>query len=137
MIIKRYLQYSFLLILVLYLNPLFYIYISHVFLHVIFPPYIMNSTFRSKWKGRVALITGGGSGIGFEVARQFGLHGCKGKALGGQGIVGCTPSWEIPKNKPYIISGYLWVSYPQKIPILEDHPRTCKWLITMVCKSPK
>jgi len=32
--------------------------------------------------GRVALITGGGSGIGFEVARQFGLHGCKGKASG-------------------------------------------------------
>ena len=22
-------------------------------------------------------------------------------------------------------------------PYLEDHPRTCKWLISMVCKSPK
>ncbi|KAG5192446.1 peroxisomal 2,4-dienoyl-CoA reductase [Tribonema minus] len=28
-------------------------------------------------KGRVALITGGGSGIGFEIARQIGLHGGK------------------------------------------------------------
>ncbi|CAK9013413.1 4-dienoyl-CoA reductase [(3E)-enoyl-CoA-producing] [Durusdinium trenchii] len=35
-------------------------------------------------EGRVALITGGGSGIGFEVARQFGLHGCKGVVLMGR-----------------------------------------------------
>lgn len=28
-------------------------------------------------QGRVALITGGGSGIGFEIARQLGTHGCK------------------------------------------------------------
>lgn len=34
--------------------------------------------------GRVALITGGGSGIGFEIARQIGLHGGKGVVLVGR-----------------------------------------------------
>jgi len=34
--------------------------------------------------GRVALVTGGGSGIGFEVARQFGLHGSAGVVLVGR-----------------------------------------------------
>eukprot|EP00927_Polykrikos_kofoidii_P039867 TRINITY_DN34173_c0_g1_i1.p1 TRINITY_DN34173_c0_g1~~TRINITY_DN34173_c0_g1_i1.p1 ORF type:complete len:298 (-),score=52.30 TRINITY_DN34173_c0_g1_i1:263-1156(-) len=34
--------------------------------------------------GRVGLITGGGTGIGFEVARQFGLHGAKGVVLFGR-----------------------------------------------------
>ena len=34
--------------------------------------------------GRVCLITGGGSGIGFECARQFGLHGAKGVVLFGR-----------------------------------------------------
>lgn len=34
--------------------------------------------------GRVALVSGGGSGIGFEIARQFGLHGAKGVVLVGR-----------------------------------------------------
>jgi peroxisomal 2,4-dienoyl-CoA reductase len=35
-------------------------------------------------EGRVALITGGGSGIGFEIARQFGLFKAKGIVLMGR-----------------------------------------------------
>ncbi|CAJ1400562.1 unnamed protein product [Effrenium voratum] len=44
------------------------------------PSYFRNDVLR----GRVALITGGGSGIGFEVAKQFGFHGCKGVVIMGR-----------------------------------------------------
>lgn len=36
----------------------------------------MESPFRADvLKGKVALLTGGGSGIGFEISTQFGKHG--------------------------------------------------------------
>ena len=34
--------------------------------------------------GRVALVTGGGSGIGFGIARQLGMHGAKGVVIMGR-----------------------------------------------------
>jgi len=40
------------------------------------PSRVPKSPFsRDALEGRVALVTGGGSGIGFEIARQLGLHG--------------------------------------------------------------
>lgn len=35
-------------------------------------------------KGKVALVTGGGSGIGFEISTQFGMHGAAGVAVMGR-----------------------------------------------------
>lgn len=36
----------------------------------------MESPFKADIvKGKIALITGGGSGIGFEISKQFGEHG--------------------------------------------------------------
>ena len=38
----------------------------------------MDSPFRQDLlAGQVALVTGGGSGIGLEITRQLGLHGAK------------------------------------------------------------
>jgi peroxisomal 2,4-dienoyl-CoA reductase len=36
--------------------------------------------------GKVALVTGGGSGIGFEVTRQLLLHGCRGAVICGRRV---------------------------------------------------
>lgn len=43
----------------------------------------MQSPFKGDiLKGRVALITGGGSGIGFEISTQFGKHGASVAIMG-------------------------------------------------------
>lgn len=43
----------------------------------------MESPFKSDvLKGKVALLTGGGSGIGFEISTQFGKHGASVAIMG-------------------------------------------------------
>lgn len=50
------------------------------------PPATPPSPFlKNILEDRVALVTGGGSGIGFEVARQLGLHGAKVVIMGRRG----------------------------------------------------
>ena len=43
----------------------------------------MDSPFKDTiLQGKVGLITGGGSGLGLEIAVQYGLHGCKVALMG-------------------------------------------------------
>lgn len=45
----------------------------------------MESPFKSDClQGKIALVTGGGSGICFEITRQLLLHGCKGAVICGR-----------------------------------------------------
>jgi len=45
----------------------------------------MSSPFKSDClKGKVALVTGGGSGICYEISRQLLLHGCRGIVICGR-----------------------------------------------------
>eukprot|EP00160_Parvularia_atlantis_P021535 Unigene9374_Nuclearia_a/m.28613 Unigene9374_Nuclearia_a/g.28613 ORF Unigene9374_Nuclearia_a/g.28613 Unigene9374_Nuclearia_a/m.28613 type:complete len:195 (+) Unigene9374_Nuclearia_a:25-609(+) len=47
------------------------------------PPRVQTSPFRADTlRGRVAVVTGGGSGIGYEIVRQLGLHGAKVAIMG-------------------------------------------------------
>ena len=48
----------------------------------------MDSPFKDTiLQGKVALITGGGSGLGLEMAVQYGLHGCKVALMGRRELV--------------------------------------------------
>jgi peroxisomal 2,4-dienoyl-CoA reductase len=48
----------------------------------------MSSPFRSDLlKGKVAIVTGGGSGINFEIAKSLAKHGCSVAITGRTGII--------------------------------------------------
>ena len=62
---------------------------------------------------------------------QHGSHGSNSRCSGSQttGVMGSQPRTKFKILHPGRLTWFTWD--------LEDHPMTCKWLISMVSKSPK